>query len=62
MDVAHEYPDLIVHLSLFYAASRGGIPRKLEHNDIHWITVDVIDQYAFCLVDEEILRGLKDAY
>ena len=26
------------------------------------ITVDEIDQYAFCPADEEILRRLKDAY
>lgn len=37
-------------------------PQKLEHNDIRWITVDEIDQFAFCPADEEILRRLKDAY
>lgn len=62
MDVIHEYPDLTVHLTLFNASIRKGIPQKLEHNDIHWITVDEIDQYAFCPADEEILRRLKDAY
>lgn len=62
MDVTHGYPDLTVHLTLFNASIRKGIPQKLEHNDIHWITVDEIDQYAFCPADEEILRRLKDAY
>ena len=62
MDVVHEYPDLTVHLTLFYARIAEGVPQKLEHNDIRWITVDEIDGYAFCPADEEILRRLKDAY
>lgn len=59
MDVVHKYPDLTVHLTLFHATVREGIPQKLEHNDIHWITVDEIDRYAFCPADVEILRALK---
>ena len=62
VDVVHEYPDLTVHLTLFHAIIREGTPQKLEHNDIRWITVNEIDQYAFCPADEEILRRLKDAY
>ena len=42
MDVVHEYPDITVHLTLFNATIAEGIPQKLEHNDIKWITpVDV---------------------
>lgn len=59
MDVTHEYPDLTVHLTLFHAAIREGVPQKLEHNDIRWITVDEIDQYAFCPADEVILDKLR---
>lgn len=59
MDVVHEYPDLTVHLTLFNASIRNGVPQKLEHNDIRWITVAEIDQYAFCPADEEILTRLK---
>ena len=59
MDVVHEYPDLTVHLTLFNAAIADGIPQKLEHNDIQWLTVDEIDRYDFCPADEEILERLK---
>ncbi len=59
MDVVHEYPDLTVHLTLFNASIAEGIPQKLEHNDIRWITVDEIDQYEFCPADEVILGRLK---
>lgn len=58
MDVVHEYPDLIVHLTLFNAAILEGIPKKLEHNDIKWITPSEISNYEFCPADEEILDRL----
>mgnify|MGYP000083299086 FL=1 len=59
MDVIHEYPDLTVHLTLFHATIQEGIPQKLEHNDIRWITADEIGQYEFCPADKEILERLK---
>ena len=62
VEVDHEYPDLNVHLTLFNAAISEGTPRMLEHNDIRWITVDEIDQYAFCPADESILNKLKSEY
>ena len=39
MEVTHEYPDLTVHLTLFNAKIADGVPKKLEHNDIQWLTV-----------------------
>ena len=59
MEVDHVYPDLTVHLTLFNASIAEGIPQKIEHNDLRWITVEEIDQYEFCPADEEILRRLK---
>lgn len=59
MDVTHECPDLTVHLTLFNAVIAEGIPQKLEHNDIRWITVDEIPQYAFCPADKTILEKLR---
>ena len=44
MEVAHAYPDLTVHLTLFHAAIAQGTPKKLEHNDLRWITVGEIDR------------------
>lgn len=60
MDVTHEYPDLTVHLTLFNAVIAEGIPQKLEHNDLRWITVDEIPAYAFCPADEPILMRLTE--
>ena len=62
MDVLHEYPDITVHLTLFNAAISEGVPQKLEHNDIRWISVAEIDLFEFCPADEEILKRIKEKY
>ena len=59
MDVIHEYPDITVHLTLFNATIAEGIPQKLEHNDIKWITSAEIPNYDFCPADENILVRLR---
>ena len=58
-EVVHEYPDITIRLTLFNATISEGVPQKLEHDDIRWITVDEIDQYSFCPADTEILLHLK---
>lgn len=62
MEVVHEYPDLTVHLTLFHAAIAAGVPQKLEHNDIRYITPAQIPQYDFCPADEEILKRIVEEY
>lgn len=62
MDVIHEYPDLTVHLTLFNATIAEGIPQKLEHNDIHWITPSEIPNYEFCPADVEILKKIIEVH
>ena len=37
-----------------------GVPQKLEHNDIKWITPAEIPNYNFCPADKEILKKIKD--
>lgn len=58
MDVIHEYPDLLVHLTLFNSEIAEGEPKMLEHNDIKWITPAEIPEYDFCPADEEILKRI----
>ncbi|NCB24904.1 MAG: (deoxy)nucleoside triphosphate pyrophosphohydrolase [Bacteroidia bacterium] len=59
MDVVHEYPDIIVYLTLFNATIAEGTPQKREHNDIRWVTVDEILKYEFCPADESILQRIR---
>ena len=62
MDVIHEYPDITVHLTLFNSTIANGIPKKLEHNDIKWITPAEIPNYDFCPADVEILEKISREY
>ena len=62
MEVVHEYPDITVHLTLFNATIAEGVPQKLEHNDIKWISVSEIGDYDFCRADTEILERIKALY
>lgn len=59
MEVTHEYPDLTVHLTLFHARIAAGVPKKLEHVDLQWITPAEIGKFDFCPADEEVLERLK---
>ena len=62
MEVVHRYPDITVHLTLFCATIAEGVPQKLEHNDIRWITPGQIPEYDFCPADEEILERITEVY
>ena len=60
MEVVHEYPDITVQLTLFNAVISEGVPQKLEHNDVRWITPAEIPQYNFCPADVEILDKIME--
>ena len=62
MDVIHEYPDIIVHLTLYNATIAEGVPQLLEHNAIIWIKPNEIPLYDFCPADEEILKKITEVY
>lgn len=59
MDVTHEYPDAVVHLTLYEATIVSGIPQRLEHQDFQWILPDEISQYPFCPADQAILERIQ---
>ena len=58
-EVDHVYPDITIHLTLFSAAIAQGTPKLLEHNDLRWITVGEMGDYAFCPADTEILAKIR---
>lgn len=59
-DVVHQYPDILVHLTIFNATIDEGIPKLLEHNDIKWIKPNEIPNYNFCPADDEILKKIME--
>lgn len=62
MDVVHDYPDLLVHLTLFHASIAQGVPQRLEHVDIRYITPQEIPAFDFCPADTEILKKISEEY
>ena len=62
MDVTHDYPELTVHLTLFEADLPSGEPQRIEHNDIRWITVQAMDDAAFCPADQVFCREIRRRY
>ena len=62
MSVVHAYPDLTVRLTVFHAAIQSGVPQKLEHNAIQWITKEEIPQYAFCQADVAVLHRIMEEF
>lgn len=58
MEVTHEYLDITVHLTLFNAAIASGVPEKIEHNDIKWVTKNQLIEYEFCPADQAILEEI----
>ena len=62
MQVTHEYPDILIRLTLFHAIIPEGFPKALEHNEIRWIHPSEIDQYQFCPADADILKEIKRMY
>ncbi len=57
-DVVHQYPDILVHLTVFNAKITEGTPQLLEHNAIEWILPAEIPQYKFCPADKDILEKI----
>lgn len=62
MDVVHQYPDALVHLTLFHATIAEGEPRLLEHVDLRWITPAEIENFDFCPADKDILKKICEEY
>ena len=59
LETTHRYPDLTIHLTVYRAVILEGTPRKLEHNDIRWLTPEEAGQYPFCPADRLILERLR---
>ena len=62
MQVIHQYPDMLIRLTLFHCIIPEGFPQALEHNDMKWIHPSQIDEYDFCPADSDILKAIKKAY
>ena len=62
MEVLHDYPDMLIRLTLYHCTIPNGFPQALEHNDMRWIHPSEIEQYEFCPADADILKEIKRVY
>lgn len=60
--VMHEYPDILIRLTLFHCAIAEGTPKLLEHIDLKWIFPSEIPNFDFCPADEDILKLIQKTY
>lgn len=60
MQVVHEYPDILIRLTLFHCSIPIGFtPQALEHNDLRWIHPSQIPEFNFCPADTSILEEIR---
>jgi 8-oxo-dGTP diphosphatase len=62
MQVIHDYPDILIRLTLFHCTIAEGTPKLLEHNDLKWILPSQIPEFDFCPADEDILARIISDY
>lgn len=62
MQVTHDYPDMLIRLTLFHAMIPEGFPQALEHNALRWVHPGKLDGYDFCPADAAIVREVKRVY
>lgn len=60
--VIHEYPDILIRLTLFHCTIPEGEPKLLEHNDLKWILPEEIPNFDFCPADKDILALICKTY
>ena len=60
--VIHEYPDILIRLTLFHCTIPSGYPQALEHVALEWIHPSQTDNYEFCPADTDILAEIKKQY
>lgn len=62
MQVIHEYPDMMIRLTLFHCTIPCGFPQALEHNDLRWIHPSQGEQFDFCPADTEMVKEIARVY
>ena len=62
MQVVHQYPDMLIRLTLFHCTIPSGYPQALEHNALEWIHPSQTELYEFCPADTDILAEIKKRY
>lgn len=57
-ETTHTYPDITIHLTLFYARIAEGEPRAVEHEELRWTLPEELPAFDFCPADSGIIARL----
>ena len=58
----HDYPDMLIRLTLFHCTIPSGAPQALEHKDLRWIHPSQIGDFEFCPADRDFLNEIQRVY
>lgn len=58
----HDYPDMLIRLTLFHCTIASGVPQLLEHKALRWIRPEEIPNYEFCPADVNVLAQIRREY
>lgn len=58
----HDYPDMLIRLTLFHCTIASGVPQLLEHKALRWIRPEEIPSCEFCPADENVLAQIRREY
>ena len=61
ISVDHVYIHLHVTLTVHHCRHLTGIPQPIECDEIRWVTLDEIDQFAFPEANEKIINALRQS-
>jgi 8-oxo-dGTP diphosphatase len=59
--IDHTYTHLRVSLTVHQCSYLTGIPQPLECDEIRWVTVDELEQFAFPQANSQIIAALKES-
>ena len=62
IQVVHEYPDILIRLTLFHCTIATGTPKLMEHHDLKWIHPSQIPDFDFCPADKDVLTLIQKNY
>lgn len=62
LEVTHEYPDLLIHMTVFHCVIPTGAPQLLEHADFRWIHPSQTAGFDFCQADRAVVKEIKRLY
>lgn len=60
--VDHDYPNISIRLTCFWAELKEGDPVLLEHEAARWLSLEEIDAVEWLPADREVVRKIKEQF